>query len=258
MKYLNFKLCYSLLCILMLPLISCQEEDAMLESRQLRQETDLISDNSRLLSDQDKLKNPGGENDFPNPTIHEWTFIPEIEEFAHTKCKVWQINWPAYHAGTDQDQIPSYFSVEKGSLHSLDFLLSIDAANKATQLFSLYRNEQILGAFNDTELYNLVEPNHSKAIYFGSYAITLESLSNWVTGRPTHFENRWVYVEDVSNQADYVEGDFFIFQIPDANIYESLYGGIRIVSMSPRIIEVYLAVPNEEHEATLVGLNKLK
>ncbi|WP_232325938.1 hypothetical protein [Spirosoma montaniterrae] len=59
-----------------------------------------------------------------------------------------------------------------------------------------------------------------------------------MTERPDKFETYWV---DNSNEPPvYQQGDLFLFKLTE----QHLYGGIRIVSMTPRIIEVYLAVPN--------------
>jgi hypothetical protein len=66
----------------------------------------------------------------------------------------------------------------------------------------------------------------------------LDNIIDWVTERPDLFELHWP--GGGTNDLSYSEGDFIQFWLSDAG----LYGGIRIVKMSPRIIEVYLAVPN--------------
>jgi hypothetical protein len=64
----------------------------------------------------------------------------------------------------------------------------------------------------------------------------LDNIIDWVTERPSLFESYWP--GGGTNDLSYSEGDFIQYRLDD------LYGGIRIVSMNPRIIEVYLAVPN--------------
>ena len=66
----------------------------------------------------------------------------------------------------------------------------------------------------------------------------LDNIKYWVTERPSLFEIHWPGGGD--DELDYSEGDIIQFALVDSGFY----GGIRIVSMSPRIIEVYLAVPN--------------
>lgn len=74
--------------------------------------------------------------------------------------------------------------------------------------------------------------------YFALSAQPLDNIIDWVTERPNLFELYW----PGGNQTElsYSESDFIQFYLTKAG----LYGGIRIVSMEPRIIEVYLAVPN--------------
>ena len=64
-----------------------------------------------------------------------------------------------------------------------------------------------------------------------------------VQNRPKLFVNNWPGGGE--NEVDYQEGDFIHFQLSNTSLsVAELYGGIRIVSMSPRIVEVYLALPN--------------
>jgi hypothetical protein len=53
---------------------------------------------------------------------------------------------------------------------------------------------------------------------------------------------RTLWEPDALHEWEYKQGDFLIFQL-EAPTW-SRWGGIRIVSMEPRIIEVYLGVPN--------------
>ncbi|MEO0334709.1 MAG: hypothetical protein AAF223_24050 [Bacteroidota bacterium] len=189
----------------------------------------------------DDVLNPTGGHDFPYPSIIKKTFIPSLDWFAHTKCIAWRIEWPAYNDSVDPDWIPSFFKTSNGALNSLNYLLSIDPENKKTLSFSLYRDEKIDAANNIADLWPWPESVEAKSVYFGKINKPVQVIQNWVTGRPSQFENNWEYVDSYEAEIDYQAGDFFIYHLPD----EDLYGGIRIVSMAPRVIEVYLAVPND-------------
>lgn len=67
----------------------------------------------------------------------------------------------------------------------------------------------------------------------------LDNIIYWVTERPSLFETLWPGFGAATEEVDYSEGDFIQFAL-----FSGHYGGIRIVSMTPRIIEIYLAVPN--------------
>ena len=68
---------------------------------------------------------------------------------------------------------------------------------------------------------------------------SVSAVETWVTHRPKSFITH--HPDEVgTTELSYSEGDFLHFYM----IYSKLYGGVRIVSMQPRIIEVYLTVPN--------------
>ena len=78
-------------------------------------------------------------------------------------------------------------------------------------------------------------------INFKKYDMTPQGIEILVTQQPSHFSTYYVDSENSVEEPEYEEGDFFLFKIESNPIR---YGGIRIVSESPRIIEVYLAVVN--------------
>jgi len=180
------------------------------------------------------------ENDnwrYPYPDIIAREFIPPYELFAYTKCLAWRITWPEYENSADDDKIPTVFGTN-GALSSFDYLNSVDPGNTHNKVFSLYYN-------NKVEAASLLwaELDHADAAlmevpYFVLSDQPLDNIKDWVTERPSLFKSYWP--GGGTNDLDYSEGDFIQFHLSDAD----LYGGIRIVSMTPRIIEVYLAVPN--------------
>ena len=180
------------------------------------------------------------ENDnwrYPYPDIIAREFIPPYEFFAHTKCLAWRITWPEYENSADDDKIPTVFGTN-GALSSFDYLNSVGPGNTHNKVFSLYYS-------NKVEAASLLwaELDHTDAAlmevpYFVLSDQPLDNIKDWVTERPSLFESYWP--GGGANDLDYSQGDFIQFYLSDAD----LYGGIRIVSMTPRIIEVYLAVPN--------------
>jgi hypothetical protein len=73
------------------------------------------------------------------------------------------------------------------------------------------------------------------------------------TERPELFE---IYYDDDQNtfwESEYEAGDFFLFKVMSE---VPTFGGVRIVSESPRIIEVFYAVPNESSSVSLGSLTQ--
>lgn len=224
------KISLSLLgAVIILLTISCQEEPLYLNKKTSRPPT-----------------MPGGyaDNpdswDYPYPTISKQTFIPNNINFAHTKSIAWRIEWPVYAGGVDSDQIPTFFATSKGALNSFDFLQSADLANKQKVNFSLYVDNKIESAVNISNLWALGEIIDVDMVSFKSFIATPEEIEHIVTETPSHFDTYYEYIENSVLEAEYEEGDFFLYKIESNPVQ---YGGIRIVSESPRIIEVYLAVP---------------
>ena len=68
----------------------------------------------------------------------------------------------------------------------------------------------------------------------------LEYFIDWTTERPSLFETNWPGT--CATDLEYAEGNIFQFMLTEGDV--DRFGGIRVVSVTPRIIEVYLAVPN--------------
>lgn len=93
-----------------------------------------------------------------------------------------------------------------------------------------------------SEIWPWYESYTANTTNFTKYDVELANLYNWVTQRPQMFELRYneVSYEDKHDKVTYEEGDFFLLHIQEKN----RYGAIRIVSESPRIIEIYITEPN--------------
>ncbi|MEQ9442922.1 MAG: hypothetical protein RIG62_28040 [Cyclobacteriaceae bacterium] len=199
-----------------------------------------------ILSRNDKVVQPAQPGDFtgqpggqPYPTIIKQVYPVDIANYQ--ECLAWRIEWPDYPAGVDPDMIPSFFATSTGTLNSLNFMNGTHPVNKKKLNFTLFTDEKIASANEVTDLWDWQGPS-AEAVYFAKIKKTAEQIEAWVATRPSNFENYWSQAKYLGTEAYYEKGDFFIFQLPGQSPIR--YGGIRIVSESPRIMEVYLAVPN--------------
>ena len=157
--------------------------------------------------------------------------------YADTKCLAWRITWPEYEDSADADKIPTVFGLN-GALSSFDYLNSVDPGNTHNKVFSLYYNNKLETAFMLSAELDHEDVSLMEMPFFVLSDQPLDNIMYWVTERPSLFEIHWPGGGD--DELDYSEGDFIHFGLTNSK----LFGGIRIVSMTPRIIEVYLAVPN--------------
>ena len=176
--------------------------------------------------------------DYPYPEIISREFIPPQRWYADKKCLAWRITWPEYENSADDNKIPTVFGLN-GALSSFDYLNSVDPGNTHDKVFSLYYNNKL-----ETAAVLWAELDHADVSLMDIpfYVLSDQPLANiiyWVTERPSLFEIHWPGFGAATEEVDYSEGDFIQFALLSGH-----YGGIRIVSMTPRIIEVYLAVPN--------------
>lgn len=185
-------------------------------------------------------KKAPGES-YPYPEIIKREFIPTISEFIHLKCIAWRITWPWYDSDDGSGIIPTVWSRKTGLLNSFEYLNATSPGNTYNGTMSLYYQNR-LEAVNSlwTELdYSFSGFDNIEPIVFAASDWTLPVIIDRVTSRPGLFETYWP--GGGNSDIDYEEGDFIQFYMSTAD----LYGGVRIVSMSPRIIEVYLVVPND-------------
>jgi hypothetical protein len=185
-------------------------------------------------------QNPGESYPFPTVTFTE--FIPSYDPFSYFKCHAWRIEWPWYDDDFDYNLIPGVLSVNSGELNSFNFLNSTVPSNTFNSTFSLFYGDRVEGAGNmwDELEYSFNTPGYQdmESVQFAKGNVSVKNLQDWVQERPKLFVLNWPGSTDW--QVEYQEGDFIHFYLSKSD----LYGGIRIVSMSPRIIEVYLALPN--------------
>lgn len=175
---------------------------------------------------------------YPYPKIIEREYITDYDQFDDKKCFAWRIEWPDYDASADDDKIPTVFATVNGALNSFDYLNSISSSNTHKTDFSLYYGDKLHASANMWETLDYADAAEMETPYFAHCEYPLSDVIDWVTKRPGLFEIYWPGGSEI--ELEYEEGDIIQFWLTKAN----LYGGVRIVQMSPRIIEVYLVVPN--------------
>ncbi|HLT72780.1 MAG TPA: hypothetical protein VKZ75_09020 [Cyclobacteriaceae bacterium] len=181
----------------------------------------------------------GGSTNPAYPQIIKRTYIPTHEPWAGTRCLAWRITWPEYSGSVDADKIASVFSTPSGALNSFDYLNSVDPQNTYNTRFSLYHGNKVECTFGMWDELPYALNGGMETVYFAKTDQPLSIVQHWVEDRPSQFEAYWPGGSDM--EFDYVQGDIILFKQVDAN----RYGGIRIVSVTPRIIEVYFAEPND-------------
>ena len=234
----------SVLTFCLIALCSCEEQ--VINSQELTTPTSRASARE---SSGGGIINPNGQP-LPPPTITKQTFIPAYDLFAETKCQAWRITWPTYPAGTDPNLIPSVFTVANGALNSFNYLNNTLAATTYKTNFNLYNNAKLETANTLwTELkYAYDGGNKMETAWFYKTNYPVSKIEYMVKERPSLFETYWNGAQfDVYNyytQFTYKQGDIYLYKLTSQNQNPYRYGGVRIVSMTPRIIEVYLAEPN--------------
>ncbi len=182
---------------------------------------------------------PGG---YRYPTIIEREYISPHDAFSYYKCKAWRIEWPSYANSYDAGLIPTVLSVNNGALNSFNYLNSTSPLNTFNATMSLYYENKLESANSMWDELDHTFDNASdmETVRFAKHTTVwpLNTIMYWVTERPKNFISFWPGIGE--GELAYVEGDFIQFHLTEAD----LYGGVRIVKMSPRIIEVYLALPD--------------
>ncbi|GAB3716893.1 hypothetical protein GCM10027592_58600 [Spirosoma flavus] len=179
----------------------------------------------------------------PAPTISKQTYVPANDLWAETRCRAWRITWPTYPTGTDPKLMPTMFSVKDGIAYSFNFLNNTAAATTYKTDFNLYHDKKVASVYDMwSELTHVLGGSDQlERTFFNKSKFSATTIEGWVKGRPNLFELYWEHTNDtVTEIENYKQGDIYQFHLVNQN----RYGGIRIVSMSPRIIEVYLAEPN--------------
>lgn len=182
-------------------------------------------------------KQKDGES-YKYPEIISTEYIAE-PGFGDLKCLAWRITWPLYDSDYDQKLIPGVFAFSDGSLHSFNYLNKTGAHNTFKSVVSLYHHSKVKSTsmmYAELDWWNFQKMPQAS---FATTNVTIPQVQEWVEGRPGLFETYYP-TDQYLGEISYEEGDFIHLYLAN----EQQYGGIRIVSMTPRIIEVYLAVPN--------------
>lgn len=193
---------------------------------------------------------PGSYADHPNgdryayPAIIFKEYIPR-DDLYDWKTFAWRITWPEYAPDADAGKIPTLFSLN-GALNSFDYLNSVDPGNTYKTVFSLYYENKLTRSANLAGELDFVAmaPKGSMTetwFNFDEWNIPLDFIQWMVEQAPGGFH--WNYDEDMAGEVEYNEGDFFFIMLDQPTGEPTRWGGIRIVSMTPRVIEVYVAVP---------------
>jgi hypothetical protein len=226
---------YFVISIILMVVMSCQQESFGPEER------DTPSNHTFKRDINDFVDQPNDKR-VVYPTIVQKTFTSRYEHFAHTICKTWRITWPVYHSSISEDKIATAFSINNGALNSFDYLNNVDPLTTYNTHFSLYFDQNIKQTIDMWQhLTHVAYPGllNMETTQFILTGLPLDTIEYMVKVRPSLFESFWpgggVY------QLNYNEGDMILFR----NMTQNLYGGIRIVSIKPRIIEVYLAVKKQ-------------
>lgn len=203
--------------------------------------SDLSGDGRGTPGRHNDTESAGGEGSstVPYPEIIKRIYVPTYRPWAGTRCRAWKITWPEYGGSVSAAQIASVFSTPSGALNSFKYLNDTDPKNTYNTRFSLYHGNKVECTFGmwDDLTYALGGP--METVYFAKTDQPLDIVQHWVEDRPSQFESYWPGGSDM--ELDYDQGDIILFKQVDSN----RYGGIRIVSLSPRIIEVYFAEPND-------------
>lgn len=173
-------------------------------------------------------------------------FVPPEPALSDWKCHTWRITWPLYDSDYDQDLIPTIISIGSGNLNSLNFINNQSPHVTFKTTMSLYINRKLYSTNDMLPFLDFLDypwgewENHHTLFKKGN--VPLEELIEWVQESPLGFKYNWPVTENIGDsRMDYQEGDFIHFWMES----QDHYGGIRIVSDTPRIIEVYLAIKDE-------------
>lgn len=180
----------------------------------------------------------------PSLTVVEQTYIPSNSLFAHTRCRAWRITWPTYPVGTNSNLIPTMFSITNGAPYSFNFLNNSAATNTYKTNFNLYYNNEIATVWHMwSELTYVADAGDKlEQTRFNKSKFSAASMETWVKARPDLFEIYWEDTIDTDTKIEnYQKGDIYQFKL----VNQKRYGGIRIVSLTPRILEIYFAEPNK-------------
>lgn len=228
---------YIALGMLFLTFTSCEESDLI--GAQKQSTLGVIEGEASTSRLDEKTNGPST----PYPTILRQTFVPGSSLVDHTKCLTWRISWPEYAAGYDHNLIPTVMTLTAGQLNSFNYLNQSSPQTTYASTLSLYHDNKVQGTAGMWMELDYADVGEAEEfVFFKEVNYSVSTIQNLVTQRPDLWDNKWIDTPKtpIAEEITYQEGDVFLFKLDRAGYY----GGIRIVSMTPRIIEVYLAVPN--------------
>lgn len=175
-------------------------------------------------------------------TVSKKEYIPPYELFAYMKCVSRRYKWVDNINSYSANKIPGVIAFDPGGIYSFEYLNDAVPGKTENCVISLFYQNKLRSAniMWDELTYTFGYGLSMEEVKFAkpNIQLSLSQIMYWVKERPSLFKSYWP--GSGQDQISYQAGDFILFKMPDAD----LYGGIRIESMSPRIIEVYLALPN--------------
>ncbi len=180
----------------------------------------------------------GGRYPYPDIIKRDYS-TPEDEPF-HSKCFAYRITWPDYDGGFDVTKIPTMFSAN-GALNSFYFLNNVGVKTSLNTLFSIFHENKIkrsidMGSYID-HILNAAEGSMDTLLFLfdKDKDIPIDHLETTVKTTPSAFLYWWGKYGIPVEELEYAVGDVIFYRLANKHVY----GAIRIVSMSPRIIEIY-------------------
>ena len=150
------------------------------------------------------------------------------------KAKGWRITWKSVGGEAPPfKKVQSIFSTVTGAVNSIDYLNGTGWHNTDNADMMLYFGD--LSSTNKVS--QLTQESGLKKTRFKLSGMTLADLENAAKNDPTKFTAVYTFGFDAAAEVkeDYKQGQIYVFKT-DRN--PAKYGAVRIVSMSPRIIEV--------------------
>jgi hypothetical protein len=216
----------------------------------------LVTKNSAAeLKQTGAYEGPGGYaehsngNEYPYPEIIHQVIMPSQPELWNLKTLAWRITWPSYADDADPEKIPTIWSGD-GILHSIEYLNNVAPENTYNTLFSLYFDETIQRTATMADELDFVAGAPKKSMRVVSFTMPYSTPKGLqiLVEHDAAFHMMWQVpypVEELEYQVD----DVLWYKIGTPDSYK-WYGAIRIVSMEPRIVEVFLGVPINRNAVT--------
>jgi hypothetical protein len=173
----------------------------------------------------DIQQNPGAQQQLPTVKVIK-------QEFTHAKG--WRITWNGGIVSSDNwTKIQSIFSTVTGSVNSIHFLNNTSWENTDNADFMLYSGDLTA----TSEISQLTKKSALHATTFKLTSMKVNELEDAAKNNPNLFGTIYALAFDqaTTTKPDYKAGQIYVFKTARAS---AKYGAVRVVSMSPRVIEV--------------------